>query len=82
MSVDELKIDRSFISDLDMNNKNKAIVKSIINLAHELNLEIIAEGVENEEQIQFLKENGCDKVQGFYYSEPIPPQEFERIFMD
>lgn len=79
MSVDELKIDRSFIKDLNLNSRNKTIAKAIILLAHQLNLKVVAEGVETEEQLEFLKENGCNKAQGFYYSKPVPPDEFEKF---
>ncbi|MFA5525001.1 MAG: EAL domain-containing protein [Tissierellales bacterium] len=79
MSVDELKIDQSFIKDINSDVKNNKIVKTIIILAKELNLEVIAEGVETKEQLEFLKGNGCNKVQGYYYSKPVPPEEFEKI---
>jgi diguanylate cyclase (GGDEF)-like protein len=79
MSVDELKIDRTFIMDVNTNTKNMSIVKAIIHLAHELNLEVTAEGAETEEHIQFLKENNCDKVQGYYYSKPVSSEEFEKF---
>ncbi len=79
MSVDELKIDRAFIKDINLNTKNEAIAKAIILLANELNLKVVAEGVETIEQLDFLKENGCNKAQGFYYSKPIPPDEIEKF---
>lgn len=82
MNVDELKIDRSFIKDIELDSKNEKIAKAIIILANELNLKVIAEGVETKEQLEFLKKNGCNKAQGFYYSKPIPPDEFEKFFID
>ncbi|XOQ17989.1 MAG: Diguanylate cyclase (GGDEF) domain-containing protein [Sporanaerobacter sp.] len=79
MSVDELKIDRTFIMDVNTNTKNMSIVKAIIHLAHELNLQVTAEGAETIEHIQFLKENNCDKVQGYFYSKPVSSKGFEKF---
>jgi len=81
MNVDELKIDKSFIKDLLINPKNMAIAKTIILLAHQLNLQVTAEGVETEEDVDFLRENRCDKIQGYYYSAPIAASEFEEHLM-
>ncbi len=80
MNVDELKIDRSFIQDINLDIKNEKIAKTIIILANELNLKVIAEGVETREQLDFLKENGCNNAQGYYYSKPVPADEFEKLF--
>lgn len=79
MSVDELKIDRTFIKDINLNPKNMAISKTIILLAHQLGLQVTAEGVETEEELKFLKENNCDKIQGYYYSPPVPNVQFEEF---
>lgn len=79
MSVDELKIDKSFIKDINLDIKKEKIAKAIIILANELNLKVIAEGVETKEQLEFLKKNGCNRAQGFYYSKPVPPEEFEKL---
>ncbi|WP_352418113.1 EAL domain-containing protein [Proteiniborus sp.] len=79
MSVDELKIDRSFIKDINLNTKNEKITRAIILLAHQLNLKVTAEGVETKEQLEFLRKNRCNKAQGFYYSKPVPPDEFEKL---
>ena len=73
---DILKIDMSFIRKLEENPKTKSIVRSIIGMAHELDIKTVAEGVETEEQLSFLKENGCDYIQGYYYSRPLPEEEF------
>lgn len=75
-SVDSLKIDRSFVSDVPQDRNDMAIVKAVISLAHNLNLSVIAEGVENEEQLAFLRTHDCDKMQGYFFSRPIPPDEF------
>ena len=74
---DTLKIDKSFIRDVMVEKDDAALVKAIINMAHSLGLSVIAEGVEEEAQTQFLMENGCDFAQGYFYSRPSPESEFE-----
>jgi diguanylate cyclase (GGDEF)-like protein/PAS domain S-box-containing protein len=69
--IDALKIDRSFIADLETSREGSAIINAIIGLAHGLGLEVIAEGVETEDQLRFLADRGCEEVQGFLVSEPI-----------
>jgi len=71
-ALNTLKIDKSFIDDFINNDNNRAIVNTIITLAHNLNLKVVAEGVENKEQAQQLKIFGCDIIQGYFYSRPIP----------
>lgn len=71
-----LKIDKSFIDNVAREDKDHNIVKFIIDLAHNLNLDVVAEGVEDEEQFRFLHELGCDKVQGYYFSKPVPEANF------
>jgi len=73
--LDTLKLDRSFIRDVATDSNDAAIVSSVIGLAHDLSLEVIAEGVENKEQLTFLREHGCNQVQGYYFSEPLPAEE-------
>ncbi|MFC1836493.1 EAL domain-containing protein [Thermodesulfobacteriota bacterium] len=80
--VDKLKIDRSFVEDIPGNADDQAIVKAIIAVGHSMKLKVLAEGVETDEQLEFLKENGCDEVQGYYYSKPIPEREFSRLVLD
>lgn len=70
--IHTLKIDKSFIDNFIDNKNNRAIVKSIINLAHNLNLRVVAEGVESKKQAEKLKQAGCDIIQGYYYSYPAP----------
>ncbi len=77
--IDVLKIDQSFIKDLSINSDDAAIVVSIISLAHSLRLNVIAEGVETEEQLAFLREHGCDQMQGYYFSKALAPREFESL---
>lgn len=74
--IDVLKIDRSFIQYLSTNKKDAAIVKTIIALGHSLNFKVIAEGVEKKEQLEFLRKNNCDSIQGYYISPPIPAEQF------
>ena len=66
-----LKIDRSFITEMSANSEDIAIVRAVIALAHSLNLRVIAEGVEEEKQLQILQQENCDQVQGYYYSRPL-----------
>lgn len=69
---DILKIDMSFIRKIGENPKTKSIVHSIIGMAHEIGIKTVAEGVETEEQVSFLRQSGCDYIQGYYYSKPLP----------
>ncbi len=78
-SFDILKIDRSFIQDIDQNLKQQAIVQSMISMAHQLNLTVIAEGIETEAELQFLQQNGCDAAQGYLISKPLPWQQFQQF---
>jgi EAL domain-containing protein (putative c-di-GMP-specific phosphodiesterase class I) len=77
--LDVLKIDQSFVRDIADDPDNAAIVSAIIALAHNLRLEVIAEGVETEAQLSYLRERGCDQIQGFYFSRPLPPDAFIRL---
>jgi diguanylate cyclase len=77
-SIDKLKIDQSFIRDISQNQDDAAIVQAIIALAHSLRLRVVAEGVESEEQLQFLRSLGNDEYQGFLHSKPLTAAEFGR----
>lgn len=79
LPIDQLKIDKQFIDGIAENEKDQAIVDTIILLARNLGLHVIAEGVETEAQINFLKEKLCDAVQGFYYYKPMPAEEIEKV---
>ncbi|MBN2441635.1 MAG: EAL domain-containing protein [Spirochaetales bacterium] len=76
LPIYKLKIDKSFIHTIDTNTKSFALVKSIISMGHSLGLIVIAEGVERNEQLDILRELGCDEVQGFLLSKPLPENEF------
>ncbi len=82
LPVSELKIDRSFIMDMDKSSDDEVIVHSTIELAHNLGLTVVAEGVETRKIYQRLIEMGCDIAQGFLISKPIPIDEFERFLAD
>ena len=72
---DILKIDRSFINGVTLNKSDCNLVKAIIAMSHSLGLVVVAEGVETKEQLTLLNELGCDVVQGYYYSKPIPAKQ-------
>jgi diguanylate cyclase (GGDEF)-like protein/PAS domain S-box-containing protein len=82
LPIDILKIDQSFVKDLSVDPDDAAIVVSIITLAHSLRLKVIAEGVETAEQLAFLREHGCDQMQGYYFSRPLGPQAFEMMLQE
>lgn len=79
--VDYLKVDRSFVKDVVKNEKDGAIIKAILALAKSLNLGIIAEGVEDELQMEFIRSIGCHEVQGYFISKPVCVQEFESCYL-
>jgi polar amino acid transport system substrate-binding protein len=79
LPIDSLKIDKSFVHDIATSPSEDAIAKSLISLAHKLNLLVVAEGVETKEQLKLLKNHMCDKVQGYLLSKPIPPNEAETL---
>lgn len=77
MSFDAIKIDRSFVKDITRDSNDEAIILAIISMAHNLNMEIIAEGVETLEQLEFLRSHHSEKIQGYLFSKPLPPVEVE-----
>jgi diguanylate cyclase (GGDEF)-like protein/PAS domain S-box-containing protein len=80
--IDVLKIDQSFVRELTMDGDAAAIVLAIISLAHSLRLKVIAEGVETGEQLAFLRAHGCDQMQGYYFSKPLPAADFEQLLAE
>lgn len=80
--ITTLKIDRAFIADVQTNPQTAEITRAIIGLSRGLDLEVVAEGAEVVEQIEFLQAHGCELVQGFYYSRPLPAEEFARMLRD
>src|SRR5690606_13676173 len=79
LPLNRLKIDRAFIRGLGINGKNASIVEAIVSMAHSLKLEVIAEGVETNEQLSVLKSLDCDQFQGFLYSPPGLPEAVSRF---
>lgn len=80
--LDALKVDRAFVRDLASNADDLAITLAIISMAHSLKLKVVAEGVETTEQLDLLANAGCDEIQGFYFSQPVPAQEIERMLRE
>lgn len=78
--IDVLKIDRTFVDGLPEGEQDAQIARAIIAMAHSLNLAVIAEGVETHEQLEFLREHGCDEVQGYLFGRPMPANQFEAQF--
>ena len=74
-----LKIDRSFIHDIQLDKRNESLITAMIGMARTLGIEVVAEGVEKTEQLEFLRTNLCDQVQGFLFSHPIPAGELTKI---
>ncbi|AZF32220.1 diguanylate cyclase/phosphodiesterase [Pseudomonas sp. R4-35-07] len=80
--IDTLKIDIAFIREVTSNPQDAAITRTIIELAHSLNLRVVAEGVETQDQLAFLKEAGCDQIQGYLFSRPLPASTLERLLLE
>ncbi|WP_372715128.1 EAL domain-containing protein, partial [Ilyobacter sp.] len=80
LPLDKIKLDRIFIKSLKNNKKDSDIVKSSIDIAHILNLKVVAEGVEDKESLDILKEMGCDYAQGYYFSRPVVYDEFVKWY--
>ena len=82
LPVQEIKIDRSFVMDMDKNADDEVIVKTTINMCHSLNYKVVAEGVENLDICATLKRMGCDYIQGYYISRPLHPKDFKQWLSD
>jgi EAL domain-containing protein (putative c-di-GMP-specific phosphodiesterase class I) len=81
LPIDILKIDQSFVHDATTDPDDAALVMAIITLAHNLRLKVIAEGVETEEQLRFLRLLRCDEIQGYLISKPLPADEFRELLV-
>ncbi|MBF0454997.1 MAG: EAL domain-containing protein [Magnetococcales bacterium] len=79
--IDTLKIDQSFVRDLSADSEDAQIVSAIISMSHSLNLKVVAEGVETKEQLDFLTTRGCDYIQGYYFSRPLPVDDFTKLLI-
>jgi EAL domain-containing protein (putative c-di-GMP-specific phosphodiesterase class I) len=77
--IDYLKIDQSFVQDIETNTGSRAIAESIIVMAHKLGLKVIAEGIETAGQEEILRSAGCDYGQGYLFSKAVPPATFEQL---
>ena len=77
--LDSLKIDRAFVKDISTDDDDRAVIITIITLAHSLKMQVVAEGVETADQVAFLQGKGCDTFQGYYFSKPLPAKEFEEF---
>lgn len=84
LDVDVLKLDKTFISEINSRDekKDRILIKNMIHLAKDLNMQVIAEGIENQEQQQFLREAECDMAQGFLYAKPMTPDEFLNLILN
>jgi diguanylate cyclase (GGDEF)-like protein len=79
LPIDKLKIDKSFIPDIANDSNDRSIVEAIVSMAHSLRLRAVAEGVESEDQAEFLRRLNCDEAQGYLYSKPLPPGEITAL---
>ena len=79
--IDVLKIDKSFLKDLLQKKRDQIILESVIDMAHKLKIKTVMEGVETKEEVEYLREIGCDILQGYYFSKPIPVNEFEEKYL-
>ena len=82
LPTSKLKIDRSFIRDLMNDKDDEIIVNAVISMAHNLGFSVVAEGVEDEDQLIYLRNHNCDVVQGYYYSCPLPANDFFQWAME
>lgn len=80
--LDEIKIDKSFVKDIPDRHDDVAIAKAIFSLAHSLNMKVLAEGIENEVQLEFMRRHDCDEIQGFFFSKPIKSEEMTTLLTD
>jgi EAL domain-containing protein (putative c-di-GMP-specific phosphodiesterase class I) len=82
LPLDTLKVDRAFIKDINRQGKNGELARMIITMARSLRLRVVAEGIETSDHLEFLKTNGCDEYQGYYFSPPVPASDFEALLVE
>ncbi len=82
LPIDSIKVDSSFVRDIGTDPNDEAVIRAIIAMTHSLKLNVVAEGVEREEQYRVLRDLECDEYQGYYFCKPLPPEEFEAQFLD
>ncbi len=82
LPIDVVKIDRGFIKNIEEKKQDEFIVKTVVELAHELGKEVVAEGIETKRQYEFLREIGCDIAQGYLFSRPVPAEDIEKILLE
>jgi len=78
--IHKLKIDRAFVKNIDHNYDDQTLAKTIVDLAHNLGLSVVAEGVETEQQLHIIEQLGCEEIQGFYFSKPITADEIDNKY--
>ena len=81
INIDILKIDKSFSDEVMEDKRGRIILESIIEMAKKLEIKTVAEGIETKEQLEYLKQIGCDMVQGYYFEKPLPIEEFEEKYI-
>lgn len=81
IEIDILKIDKEFFKNLENNKRAQIIIETIINMCKKLKIKTVAEGIETKQQVEFLKKIGCDIIQGYYFSKPIPVEDFENRYL-
>ena len=82
LPLDTLKVDRAFIKDINAQGKNGELARLIITMARSLRLRVVAEGVETKDHLEFLRTNGCDEYQGYFFSPPVPASDFEDLLIE
>ena len=81
VTVDVLKVDMNFVQDIDNSDRAASIMKSIVQMAKDISMDVIIEGVETKSQVDFLAGVGCDNIQGYYFSRPVPVGQFEELLV-
>ena len=82
LPIDKLKIDRSFVRDLPASRTDEFIVRAVVSLAHSVGLQVVIEGVETAEQLEFIRSLECDQWQGYYCCEPLPAASFQEMLLE